>query len=236
MSEIQSQGQSEDYSEDFYRHHAQRYSDVAHQFLQSVYIKSSHPALKGDMDLLDRLVELAPGKKGLDAGCGAGARDVYRLWELGFDIHGIDAVPDNIEEARVRHPELAGRVGVANLKEPLGFPDGHFDFVMCNAVIQHIDPESIKETAIPELTRVLKPGGILQLMFKNGSGVISVFDRDYGVNRTFRLYEEEELLQVLKNLRFELVHADSPGELGGLMYFTDSKPIDHCVFYVRKSL
>ncbi|PKB79207.1 MAG: hypothetical protein BZY88_14495 [SAR202 cluster bacterium Io17-Chloro-G9] len=235
MSEVQSKGDSVDYSEDFYRDHAQRYSEVAHQFLQSVYIKSSHPSLKGDMDLINRLVQLAPGKKGLDAGCGAGARDVHHLWSLGFDIRGIDAVPDNIEEARSRHPEIADRVTVADLKQPLDFPDRHFDFVTCNAVIQHIDSESLTATTIPELTRVLKPGGILQLMFKNGSGIISVFDRDYGVDRAFQLYDEAELLELLKTLQCELVQADTSGQLGGVMYFTDPKPVDHCVFYVRKS-
>ena len=215
MSNIQEQPHSEDYSEDFYRHHAERYSEVAHLLLQSVYVKSSHPALKGDMDPLDRLVQLALGKRGLDAGCGAGARDVHHLWELGFDIHGIDAVPDNISEAKMRHPEIADKVGVANLKQPLGFPDGYFDFVMCNAVIQHIDPDSLTITTVPELIRVLKPGGILQLMFKNGSGIISIFDRDYGVNRAFHLYEDESLLQLLKTHQCELVQPDTPGELGG---------------------
>lgn len=234
MPEIQAQDQSADYSENFYRLHALRYSEVAHQLLQSVYVKSSHSSLKGDMDLLDRLVRLTPGKKGLDAGCGAGARDVHHLWKMGFDIRGVDAVPDNIAEAKARHPEIADRVTVADLKQPLDFPDAYFDFVMCNAVIQHIDPESLAATTIPELTRVLKPGGILQLMFKNGSGIISVFDQDYGVNRTFRLYEEGELLELLKSLECELIPADSRGELGGVMYFTDPKPVDHCVFHVRK--
>ena len=235
MSEIEARGPTADYSEDFYRHHAQRYSEVAHQLLQSVYIKSSHPTLRSDMDLLDRLVELAPGERGLDAGCGAGARDVHHLWSLGFDIYGVDAVPDNIDEAKARHPEIADRVSVADMKQPLGFPDGQFDFVMCNAVIQHIDPESLASTTIPELARVLKPGGILQLMFKNGRGVISIYDQDYGVDRTFRLYDEGEMQGLLANLNCELIQPDAPGQPGGLMYFTDPKPVDHCVFHVRKS-
>jgi hypothetical protein len=75
-----------DYSEGFYRHTARRYAEVAHQFLQSVYVRSSHPALSNDWDLLERLKELVPGKKGLDAGCGPGARDVYALWAWGYDI------------------------------------------------------------------------------------------------------------------------------------------------------
>ena len=60
-----------DYSTDFYRRHARRYANVSHEFLQSVYVKSSHPALKNDWDVWDRLKQLAPGVRGLDAGCGA---------------------------------------------------------------------------------------------------------------------------------------------------------------------
>ena len=68
---------------DFYREHAQRYSQLSHEFTHSVYTGSSHPALKGDLDLLNRVAELAWGKRGLDAGCGAGARDVHLLHTLG---------------------------------------------------------------------------------------------------------------------------------------------------------
>ena len=121
------------------------------------------------------------------------------------------------------------------MKHPLDFPVTHFDFVMCDAVIQHVDPESLTSTTLPELTRVLKPGGILQLMFKDGRGIISVFDENFGVDRAFRLYEEE-LLHQLKALRCELVQTDFPREVGGLMYSTDTEPMDHCVFHVRKAL
>ena len=75
MSALQTPDQPIDYSEEFYRSHAHRYAEVSQQLLQSVYIKSSHPKLKGDMDLLERFIELAHGRMGLDAGCGAGARD-----------------------------------------------------------------------------------------------------------------------------------------------------------------
>ena len=59
---------------DFYREHAHRYSQLSNEFTHSVYTGASHPALKGDMDLLNRITELARGKRGLDAGCGAGAQ------------------------------------------------------------------------------------------------------------------------------------------------------------------
>ena len=225
----------DDYSEEFYKHHAHRYAEVAYQLIQSVYIRSSHPALKGDLDLLERLKELISGRCGLDAGCGAGARDVYNFWRNGYYICGIDAVEENIEKAKELHPEIADRVFVADLSVPLDFPDGSFDFIICSAVIQHIAPEQVLGITLRELARVLKAGGVLQLMFKNGRGVTTVYDRDYGVERSFHLYDEHELLQVLNSYGLRLVESDNPNLLGGIMYFTDPKPVEHCVFYVRKT-
>ena len=120
---------SSDYSEDFYREHAQQYAYVAQEFLQSVYIESSHPGLKNDWDAWERLKELALGKRGLDAGCGAGARDLFHLWSEGYDMVGIDAVEENIRVARELHPEIVERVFVADMRDPLPFEDESFDFV-----------------------------------------------------------------------------------------------------------
>jgi SAM-dependent methyltransferase len=223
-----------DFSERFYQTHARRYAEVAHQFLQSIYIKSSHPALKSDTDLLERLRGLVPNGRGLDAGCGAGARDVYDFWQKGYDIRGVDAVAENIREAKALHPEIAGRVGVADLRQPIDFPDMFFDFVMCNAVIQHIAPQIVFDVTLREFARVLKPGGILQLMFKNGRGVQTVYDRDYGAERSFQLYDEHDILRALQSYGFALVEAESLEALGGILYFSDPKPMEHCVFYVRR--
>ena len=225
---------SVDYSEEFYRHHAHRYAEVAHQLIQSIYIRSSHPALKGDYDLLEWLKELTPGPRGLDAGCGAGARDVYQFWLEGYDIIGIDAVEENIQTAKPLHPEIADRVSLADLRNPLDFPDESFDFIICDAVIQHIPREDAVNVTLRELARVLKRGGVLQLMFKNGRGVTTVYDRDYGVERSFQLYDEQEILQVMGDYGLSLVEPEDPNLLGGIMYFTDPKPVDHCVFYLRK--
>ena len=234
MSESSQSKEQIDYSERFYRRHSQRYAEVAHQLIQSVYIHSSHPALQGDLNLLERLKELIPGRRGLDAGCGAGARDVYDFWNNGYDIYGIDAVEENIRVAKQLHPEIADRVSVADLRYPLEFAGRSFDFVICSAVIQHIAPEQVFEVTLRELARVLKSGGVLQLMFKNGHGVKTVLDRDYGVERSFQLYDEHEILDTLSSLEVSLVEAQTPDLLGGLMYFTDPKPVDHCVFYARK--
>ena len=226
--------QSADYSEAFYREHAPRYAEVSHNYIQSVYIQASHPDLTGDTAVINRLRELVPaGCRGLDAGCGAGARDVFYLWQNGYDIYGVDAVEENIQEARRLHPDIAERVSVADLRQPLNYEDGSFDFIMCNAVIQHIDPDIALGMTLPEFTRLLRAGGCLQLMFKNGSGVATVYDRDYGVDRTFQLYETDEVVRVVSEQGLSIIPAEGE-KLGGIMYFTDPKPMEHCVFFARK--
>ena len=225
---------SADYSADFYRHHASQYAQVAQEWRQSVYIKSSHTALQNDWDAWERLRQPTPGNRGLDAGCGAGARDVYHLWSEGYDVVGFDAIEENIQVAHQLHPEIAARVFVASLTEVLPFVDGSFDFVMCNAVIQHIDPEIVRTVVLPELARVLRPNGVLQLMLKNGEGVLTMFDKDYGVERNFQLFDGAELLALLERKGMKLIHSDRPDQLGGFLYFTDGKGVDHSLFFSRK--
>ena len=222
---------------DFYKEHAQRYSELSHEYTHSVYTNSSHPALNGDMDLLNRVAELATGKRGLDAGCGAGARDVYLLHTWGYDAYGIDAVEENVNLGKELHPEIADHLQVADMREPLPFADASFDVVLCNAVIQHLPSETAETKTIPELTRVLAPGGVLQLMFKMGAGVVTVSDRAYGaagVDRSFQLYDEYKLLRILEDCGCTLVEPVGDEKLGGMLYFSDPKPMRYCVFWVKK--
>jgi ubiquinone/menaquinone biosynthesis C-methylase UbiE len=222
------------YSTEFYRLYAEQYALVAHEWRQSVYIKSSHSGLRNDWDALEHLRSLSPGKDALDAGCGAGARDVHQLWSQCYNVVGFDAIEENILVARELHPQIADRVLVGSLAETLPFGDASFDFAMCNAVIQHIDPGLVHRVALPELARVLRPGGVLQLMFKHGKGLLTVFDKDYGVERSFQLYDEHELMDTLRLWGMALVERESPEQLGGLLYFTDGKSVDHCLGFFRK--
>lgn len=221
-----------DTSASFYRVHSARYADVSHAFGQSIYLESSHAWLKNDWDLLRRSEALAPGLRALDAGCGAGARDVHKLWCDGYDAFGIDAVEENIAVARHMHPEIADRLSVADLREPLPFAPGEFDLVLCNAVIQHIPREDTFAITLPELVRILRRGGVLQLMFKRGKGILTLQDHDYGVERSFLLYEEDAILSSLDSLGLELV--DTPDAPGTALYFTDTKHAPHCAVHGRR--
>ena len=148
-------------------------------------------------------------------------------------MQGIDAIDENVQLARRLHPEISRRISVHNLTQSLVFPDACFDFVLCNAVIQHIQPEGVRNMVLPEFGRVLKTGGVLQLMFKSGDGISTVYDKDYEVDRTFQLYDVEDIVKLLAELGMEVVSAEGSG-LGGIMFFTDPKPMEHCVFFARK--
>lgn len=111
----------------------------------------------------DRLMELlrpAPGSLILDAGCGPGYHSI-RLAKRGFQVKAIDFSESILPaaEENVRKAGLEDRVTFQqeNLLA-LSFQDAQFDYVICWGVLMHI-PEA--EKALPELTRVLKHGGLL---------------------------------------------------------------------------
>ena len=220
------------FSLEFYRERASEYAA-----LRQVFANRSHPEFREDRDLYRRLAELATPGLGLDAGCGPGALEMSYLAELGFEMHGLDAVAENIQVARSLRPEFAGRLQVSDIQEPLPFGDASFEIVLCNAVIQHIPREVVLDRVLPEFARVLRPGGVLQLMFKPGRGVETAVDGAYGsegVARSFVLYDEHELLEALAALGLRLIEECSDGKMGGLLYFDDNKPMRHCVFWTQK--
>lgn len=100
------------------------------------------------LDKIDRLLDLQPGDRVLEVGCGAGHL-VKRLEERGVDIVGIDVNPNAAE--------IAGTDRVMEMSaESLDFPDDEFDAIVSVHAIEHI-PEL--EAAAVEMARVLKPGG-----------------------------------------------------------------------------
>ena len=221
-----------EFSLEFYRERASEYAA-----LRQVFANRSHPEFREDRDLYLRLAELATPGPGLDAGCGAGALEMSYLAELGFEMFGLEAVEENIRIARSLRPEFHDRLQVADIGEPLPFDDRSFEVVLCNAVIQHLPREAVFDIVLPEFARVLRPGGVLQLMFKPGRGVAKAVDGAYGnsgVARSFVLYDEHELLEALATLGLRLVEQEADGKLGGLLYFDDNKPMRHCVFWARR--
>jgi len=98
----------------------------------------------------------------LDCGCGAGAYVLALVEKFGLDAHGIEYSGEKVQRAIAR-PELKGRVGQGNL-EALELPSASWDYAMLNEVLEHIPNE---RSALAEVCRVLKPGGILFVFAPN---------------------------------------------------------------------
>ncbi len=229
-------GSSDDFSETFYRGHAVRYAEISQQGLQSTYRESEHPRLRSDQDLIERLKELVPPPAGgLDIGCGAEARDVAHLFSCGYDVRGLDAVPEVIDAAVTLHPGLASRLTVTDIRIPLDLPGASLDFIICNSVIQHIDHETVGRVVLPSFTHVLRPGGVLLLVFKTGRGVLNFDDPHFQTDRSFILYDEPEVEDWLSSAGLDLIPPDG-SRPGGITLIRDGKGIWHAVGFWRKPM
>lgn len=119
----------------------------------------------------DELTRLAPaGGRLLDLGCGANTDlDPYRtgdreVWGTDFDSH-----------AALRHPEWFRRLGADGT---IPFPDGHFDLVAANMVLEHVaDPARF----FREVARVLRPGGHFVGHTVSGSHYVTWVRRLFGL-------------------------------------------------------
>jgi ubiquinone/menaquinone biosynthesis C-methylase UbiE len=94
------------------------------------------------------------GRQVLDAACGPG---IYaaELLALGAEVTAFDASPVMVELAR-EHTGDRVPVDRAVLGEPLPYPAGAFDLVVCALAIHYADDRA---AAFAEFFRVLRPGG-----------------------------------------------------------------------------
>ena len=110
-------------------------------------------------DLVARL-KIPSGSVFLDAGCGDGDHSI-RLAKRGFRVIGIDFSEQVLKytEANIAAQGLQEYIHVQNGNLcSLSFEDHSFQYIICWGVLMHIPKV---EQAVSELTRVLKPGGIL---------------------------------------------------------------------------
>jgi SAM-dependent methyltransferase len=131
-------------------------------------------------DAIDWLLPPDAGKV-LDLGAGTG-KLTTRLVERGLDVVAVDPITDMLELLRASLPETKALLGTA---EDIPLDDNSVDAVLVAQAWHWVDPER----AIPEIARVLRPGGRLGLVWNTRDerlgwvrelGQIIGSDRDQG--------------------------------------------------------
>lgn len=112
------------------------------------------------------------GRRVLDAGCGTGPL-FASLRDRGAHVTGFDSSAGMLELARRRlGPDAA--LHLADLGDPLPFPDGAFDDVVASLVLHYLEDWT---APLAELRRVLRPGGRL-ITSVNHPAVYKLLNRD----------------------------------------------------------
>jgi SAM-dependent methyltransferase len=99
----------------------------------------------------------ADAQQVLDLGAGTG-KLTTRLVERGLDVVAVDPIPDMLERLRAALPETRALLGTA---EEIPLQDNSVDAVLVAQAWHWVDPQR----AIPEVARVLRPGGRLGLVW-----------------------------------------------------------------------
>ena len=162
----------------------------------------------------DRL-GLRSGDLVLDLGCGFG-RHAYEALRRGASVVACDLGVDELRQVRavagVMHdaghvgPTDAG-VGTVMLETANGdarrlpFADGAFDRVIASEVMEHIDDD---DTAMAELTRVLRPGGTIAVTVPSlfPEKVCWSLSEDYHAPKVagghVRIYRRQQIVAMLR--------------------------------------
>ena len=160
-----------------------------------------HPS---DRELIGTWGEQVVGPA-IDAGCGPG-HWTNVLAQRGVDIRGVDLTPAFVEHARRSYPGLRFATGSI---EALDTSAASLGGVLAWYSLIHLAPDAIG-SALDEIARVLRPGGLLLVGFFEGPAVEAF---DHAVTTAYR-WPVAELSARLRASGFEVVETHtrtSPG-------------------------
>lgn len=117
-------------------------------------------------DYVLHLLNVKPGEKILDVGCGEGPLMVY-CGLLGAEAYGQDLSAPAVEKANsyIKSFGIKGKAIVGNAKS-LEFPDNYFDKAISGDFFEHVNNKDSIEI-LKEIKRVLKPNGFLVIRTPN---------------------------------------------------------------------
>ena len=140
----------------------------------------------------------------VDVGCGPGHVTDY-LHARGLDARGIDLSPEMVQQARSRFPGVAFDVGDVTA---LDAPDASWAAAVAFYSLIHLPRDEVS-SALRELRRVLRPGGLLLVAFHVGEETRH-FDELWGVaiDLDFRFFTAREMEGWLPEAGFEVESLD----------------------------
>jgi SAM-dependent methyltransferase len=152
-------------------------------------------------------IDLKPGARVLDVGCGSGRHTAAAYGLPGARVVGVDVAAEDLKAARERlrlHDRLNAHGGgrwhlCAADALLLPFGDGRFDLVICAEVLEHV-PADVRVLA--EIGRVLRPGGELALSVpRHGPERLCwALSADYAAveGGHVRIYRKRDLIALLR--------------------------------------
>ena len=121
----------------------------------AIYDSDGNPLIALEEPQVDAALGNVNDRSVLDVGCGTG-RHALRLAAAGANVDAIDFSEGMLAKARMKPGSEKVRFQAHDLAQPLPFPAGHFDFVLCGLVVDHI---SDLRGLFSEMGRVCKPDG-----------------------------------------------------------------------------
>ncbi|KAL5697413.1 phosphoethanolamine N-methyltransferase [Ranunculus cassubicifolius] len=153
------------------------------------------------------MLDLKPGQKVLDVGCGIGGGDFYMAEKFDADVIGIDLsvnmVSFALERAIGRKCSVEFEVADCTTKQ---YPDNSFDVIYSRDTILHIQD---KPALFRTFFKWLKPGGkVLISDYCKSAGTPSLEFGEYIKQRGYDLHDVETYGQMLKDAGFNEVIAE----------------------------
>jgi len=155
-----------------------------------------------DKDWLNKFTSYLPANGNvLDIGCGFG-RDTNFFACNAYNYFGIDLSEKMIFKAKKLIP--SAKFYVMNMLD-LDFKSDYFDGIWCSATLLHLDKDDALRSLI-EMKKVLKPGGIIYLNLKEGSGEKVITDNRYkNAKKFYSYYSKTEIKNILANYGFDIL-------------------------------
>jgi cyclopropane-fatty-acyl-phospholipid synthase len=150
------------------------------------------------LDLVCRKLDLSPGMRLLDVGCGWGSLALHAAERYGADVVGItlSAQQAHLARQRVAEAGLAGRV-VIRVQDYRAVDDGPFDAISSVGMAEHVGRVAMPEY-VARLFALLRPGGRLLNHAIAWSAGETRWDRDTFIARY--VFPDGELLRLAEML------------------------------------